>query len=217
MIIGNFFHKTKGAVLFNVEVWHINDAEVRKGGNTVDKAILAVVFEKEKEEAADILSQTAAQLAGGTKENSQSPADRVRGKQLKVFEVMYNPSSLKYSMEGGRIRYENVQDTGNVEPNLQAVRPEEMSLSFELLIDGAQTRKTINALLGMLSSERNRQVLFTWGSLSFPGEVVSLSSSYSMFDLAGKPVRGKVNMTVRQSSGKEQGQYWQEAFEKLCK
>lgn len=210
MIIKNFLHNSRQEVTAQACL----DCYDRKGRSTVDKAILAVVFDKEKEESADMLSQAAVKLAGGGQGNRQSYADRARRENLKVFEVLYNPVSLRISTEGGRAQFENVQNPGNSEPNLQSVQPEDTNLTFELLIDGEDTRKTINALMGMLSSERNRQVIFAWGGMSFPGEVVSLSSSYHMFDLAGKPIRGKVNMTVRQNgSRKEQQQYWEKAFE----
>ena len=181
----------------------------------MDKAILAVIFDKEKEEAADMLNKASARLAEGTSGNDSS-ASKARKENLKVFEVMYNPTSLKLSTEGGRVQYENVQYPGNSEPNIQSVQAEDTSLSFELIIDGDKTRKTINALMGMLSSERNRQVLFLWGSMCFPGEVVSLNSSYNMFDLTGKPIRGKVSLTIRQSgNSKEQQKYWENAYKNL--
>lgn len=184
----------------------------------MDKAILAVVFQKEKKEAAGILSRAASSLSGKKADQSQSTFGRAKkaGAGLQIFEVQFNPTTLKYSTQSGRIGRENPPTPGRPEPDIQAAGQEDTTLSFELLIDGPDTRRTVNAMMGMLSSEQNRQVLFAWGTTCFPGKVEQMSAGYTMFDKSGMPVRGRVSMTIRQDAGSaQQLAYWEQALKKL--
>lgn len=191
---------------------------VERKGEGMDKAVLAVMLQEDKNEAQSILGMAAARLEKGDPKGGNSLKERIQKSdgRLRVFEMQYNPSSLKLHTEMGRIQYENQHVPGQPEPNQQYANAQEMSLSFELSVDGEKTGETINALMAMLSSERNRQVLFAWGSIAFPGEVTQMSPSYTMFSRDGLPIRGQVSMSVRcDSTMKGQQQYWERAFEKL--
>lgn len=180
----------------------------------MNKAVLAVVFAEKKEEAAGILELASGKLFGA----GTSTVENVRGvdKKLKLFEVPINPSSMRLQGEGMRKPAENPQMPDAPPGCVQTAGPEYTCVSFELIVDGEAAGKTVNALMGMLSSETKRQVLFAWGRMSFPGEVARMSTSYEMFDRSGKPIRGKIQMTIRVSGGTLQQQYWEKAFQKLA-
>ena len=157
--------------------------------SSAGKALLAVVKDREEKETTDILVNAAAALRGG---GTLSMADG-----MELFEVQYNPASFSVRAESTRREFENGADKNTAESLSQSVFPGEQTFSVELLLEGEETQKTVLGFLGMLSSERKRQVLFAWGDFCFPGRVESMSGSCTMFDPFGNPIRAKVSMTLR--------------------
>lgn len=49
------------------------------------------------------------------------------------------------------------------------------------------------------SEHQPPQVKFCWGDLEFPGYVTSMTQTFTMFAMSGKPVRAKVDLTIRKS------------------
>lgn len=50
------------------------------------------------------------------------------------------------------------------------------------------------------SEHQPPQVTFAWGDRSFSGYVTSMTQTFTMFSANGKPVRAKVDMTIRKKS-----------------
>ncbi|WP_122642533.1 CIS tube protein [Luxibacter massiliensis] len=178
----------------------------------MEKAILAVALQKEKKEAADILGNAALRMSGL---QSQAKVPTGMGGGIHACEVQYNPVSLKLKTQGGRVKAENPQAAGQPDSAVQAVCTGNTTLSFELYVDGTRTLDTIKAMLGMLSSEEKRQVLFAWGNNVFAGEISQMSGSYTMFDHTGQPIQGKISMTIRQGGSQTDLTYWEQAFQKF--
>ncbi len=53
------------------------------------------------------------------------------------------------------------------------------------------------------SEHQPPQVTFCWGDMAFTGYVTSMTQNFTMFSMAGKPVRAKVDMTIRKKSEKK--------------
>lgn len=71
----------------------------------------------------------------------------------------------------------------------------------------------MDGLMSLLTQPVTRKVIFYWAKMCFQGELVSVSSRYTMFNKDGNPIRGMVDLTIRQ--GDESGfdvAYWDEAF-----
>lgn len=71
----------------------------------------------------------------------------------------------------------------------------------------------MDGLMSLLTQLVTRKVIFYWAKMCFQGELVSVSSRYTMFNKDGNPIRGMVDLTIRQ--GEESGfdvAYWDEAF-----
>ena len=71
----------------------------------------------------------------------------------------------------------------------------------------------MDGLMSLLTQPVTRKVIFYWAKMCFQGELVSVSSRYTMFNKDGNPIRGMVDLTIRQ--GEESGfdvVYWDEAF-----
>ena len=71
----------------------------------------------------------------------------------------------------------------------------------------------MDGLMSLLTQPVTRKVILYWAKMCFQGELVSVSSRYTMFNKDGNPIRGMVDLTIRQ--GEESGfdvAYWDEAF-----
>lgn len=82
----------------------------------------------------------------------------------------------------------------------------------------------MEGILSLLVTQQTRQVIFYWAKMSFRGELTSVSSRYTMFNKNGYPVRGVIDLSIRQGNtlsdggGKEENtfgyneKYWNDAF-----
>ena len=92
--------------------------------------------------------------------------------------------------------------------------------------NGYSVQRQIQGLLSLLAVPTARDVIFFWGDMSFHGQVTEVQAMYTMFNKKGHPVRGKVQMSIRQGDltteemkatdkkDKYDMQYWDKAFEK---
>ncbi|MBQ3105169.1 MAG: hypothetical protein IJC59_04815 [Lachnospiraceae bacterium] len=76
----------------------------------------------------------------------------------------------------------------------------------------------MDGLISLMTRNETRQVIFFWGKMCFPGELVNVNCRYTMFNRAGNPIRGVVRLSIRQGENSKYTQnsrYWNEAFGKL--
>ncbi len=163
-----------------------------------DKAVLAVVMDAEKDDALSILDRAAQKLSGRPDKDQGSKARvKSQGNGLKIFEVQYNPASLRLQGYGGaEISAGNISAGNDSSQTEQHVSPSSVSISLELDCEGLDTKKQVNGLVGIRQAARNPCVLFCWGENVFAGSVSEVRGEYTMFDRDGQPVRGKVNLTI---------------------
>ena len=75
----------------------------------------------------------------------------------------------------------------------------------------------VDGFISLLTRDITRQVIFFWGKTCFAGELIGVSSKYTMFNKKGRPIRGIVHLSIRQGEDEEYSQqekYWQAAFDK---
>ncbi len=60
-----------------------------------------------------------------------------------------------------------------------------------------KTEQLVKAMRVEGSQHRPSQVAFQWGNLLFKGVITSLTETFTMFDPFGKPIRAKVDMTLK--------------------
>ncbi len=163
----------------------------------LDKAVLAVVMEQEQQNALSVLDRAVQRLSGRSdKEQSSRMRVQGQGNGLKIFEVQFNPASLKIQGNGGaKIPGKNENAPTN-QKREQYVSTSSKALSLTLDFEGADTMHQVNGLLGIKQAAVNPCVLFCWGENVFSGCVSQASGEYTMFDHEGQPVRGKVNLTI---------------------
>lgn len=86
--------------------------------------------------------------------------------------------------------------------------------------DGYSVQAQIEGMIALLTQSETRQVVFYWGDTAFAGEVVALEAKYTMFNPLGHPIRGKVNLTIREGGPDADGsgnEYWNDAYNEMMK
>lgn len=75
----------------------------------------------------------------------------------------------------------------------------------------------VDGIMSLLTQSEARQVIFYWANMCFRGELVSVNSRYTMFNKDGDPIRGVVDIAIRQGDEAAFGydeNYWNRAFDK---
>lgn len=77
----------------------------------------------------------------------------------------------------------------------------------------------IEGILSLLTMDATRQVVFYWAKMSFRGELTAVQANYTMFNKSGNPIRGVVNLSIRQGEQADfyEPSYWSKAYEDLFK
>lgn len=86
--------------------------------------------------------------------------------------------------------------------------------------DGYTVQREIEGIIGMITQSETRQVVFYWGDMAFAGEVISINAKYTMFNPIGHPVRGVVNLTIREGGPDNDASgdaYWSDAYREMLK
>lgn len=89
----------------------------------------------------------------------------------------------------------------------------------------------MDGIMSLLTLAQTRQVIFAWSKFSFHGELCNVDSRYTMFNTDGNPIRGVIDISIRQESVRQltkkeenrglksmgthaDDKYWEEAFNK---
>lgn len=75
----------------------------------------------------------------------------------------------------------------------------------------------MDGFMSLLTRDITRQVIFFWGKTCFAGELIGVSSKYTMFNKKGRPIRGVLQLSIRQGEDagySQQAKYWKDAFDK---
>ncbi|MDE6640495.1 MAG: hypothetical protein K2K63_08225 [Acetatifactor sp.] len=73
----------------------------------------------------------------------------------------------------------------------------------------------VEGLMALLTQVETRQVIFFWAKMCFRGELTGVNARYTMFNKDGNPIRGVVDLTIRQGDEEELAydtKYWDQAF-----
>lgn len=116
--------------------------------------------------------------------------------------VQYNPASIKYRA------VTSTRDTAkpDVGTNTKMVTSipgkSTVDMSFDLVFhstgDGDESvREQMELVMNMIYDSPTRNIKFAWGKLLIEGKLTSFSGEYDMFDAAGRPVSGRMSLTVR--------------------
>ncbi|MBO6241269.1 MAG: hypothetical protein J6O61_10650 [Butyrivibrio sp.] len=82
-------------------------------------------------------------------------------------------------------------------------------------------RKRMDAIMSLLSHPDTQQVIFFWSRMVFRGMVTSVRNTYTMFNPAGNPIRGKMHIEITQDREKTDlkydESYWDNSYKEIFK
>ena len=122
-----------------------------------------------------------------------------------VIEVQYNPESIKYRT--------GISEDTDVKSDMeegQAVRittvtsESVVDMSFTLVFhtksqEDQYVREQMEMIMDMICNSPTRWVEFSWADIHMEGRLVSFSGEYDMFDRAGVPISGHMDITIEAS------------------
>lgn len=76
---------------------------------------------------------------------------------------------------------------------------------------GYSVQAQVDGLMALLTQTETRHVIFFWAKMCFHGVLTDVSTRYTMFNKDGNPIRGVVELSIRQGAEDEFG-YWDKAF-----
>lgn len=119
-----------------------------------------------------------------------------------MLTVQYNPASIKYHAATSAQKTQS-QDVGAATENVVSIsRISTVDMSFELVFHNADdtdesVRDQMELVMNMIYDSPTKKVKFAWGKLETEGKLTSFSGEYDMFDEAGRPISGHMNLTIR--------------------
>ena len=78
---------------------------------------------------------------------------------------------------------------------------------------GYSVQAQVDGLMALLTQTETRHVIFFWAQMCFRGVLNGVNTRYTMFNKDGNPIRGVVELSIRQGADDEFG-YWDKAFTK---
>ncbi|MBQ3546037.1 MAG: hypothetical protein IJA34_13810 [Lachnospiraceae bacterium] len=84
--------------------------------------------------------------------------------------------------------------------------------------DGYSVQAQIDGLIALITQSESRNVVFYWSEMAFAGEVTNVQATYTMFNPQGRPIRGKVSLSIFQLDNEVDSAdslYWDNAFTNL--
>lgn len=123
--------------------------------------------------------------------------------------VQYNPASIKYRAVTST-RETAKPDVGTDTKMVTSIPGNNtVDMSFDLVFhstgDGDESvREQMELVMNMIYDSPTRNVKFAWGNLLIEGKLTSFSGEYDMFDATGRPVSGRMSLTVRTETPEKQ-------------
>lgn len=163
-----------------------------RGGNSVTAA------------AAGLLRQgtpAAAQQTGGI----QSGAKVKDG----MITVQYNPASIKYRASTSTQKTQE-QEVGTKTRMVTSIaRKSTVDMSFDLVFHSVgdkdeSVREQMELVMNMIYDSPTKHIKFAWGKLAIEGKLTGFSGEYDMFDPLGRPISGRMSLTIRTESSVKQ-------------
>lgn len=117
--------------------------------------------------------------------------------------VQYNPKSIQFSAS-------TKENTGSEQEGNYRVTTVTatctITMSVELIFHAkfptdTSVKDQVDMFLYLMKKNTGRRIRFSWANVMFEGEAMSLSAAYDMFDAAGNPISGKVNLGIQGTSG----------------
>lgn len=116
--------------------------------------------------------------------------------------VQYNPASIKYRASTPGRKTEEREEGTQTKMVTSIPRQSTLEMSFDLVFHSTgegdeSVREQMELVMNMIYDSPTRGVRFAWGELVAEGKLIGFSGEYDMFDASGRPVSGRMSLTVR--------------------
>ena len=150
--------------------------------------------------AADRLKQKASDVVKTVRDVGAGPSSAfISGDTITV---QYNPASIKYHASTST-KETTEPEAGSETRMITSVTAQcTVDMSFELIFHNTgskdeSTKEQMELVMNMLYDSPTKNVRFAWGALGVEGKLVSFSGEYDMFDSLGRPISGRMRLTIR--------------------
>lgn len=119
-----------------------------------------------------------------------------------VIAVQYNPASIKYHASAST-RSDEWEKPGDDSRKIITISRKSMvDMSFELVFHSSgdtdeSVREQMELIMDMIYDSPTKKVKFAWGKIETEGKLTSFSGEYNMFDATGRPIGGRMNLSIR--------------------
>ena len=150
--------------------------------------------------AADRLKQKASDVIKTVRDVGAGPGSAFISDDIII--VQYNPASIKYHASTST-KETTEPEAGSETRMITSVTAQcTVDMSFELIFHNTggkdeSTKEQMELVMNMLYDSPTKNVRFAWGKLEVEGKLVSFSGEYDMFDSLGKPISGRMRLTIR--------------------
>lgn len=200
-------------IFYGEEIDEVVEKETEKMSDSKLSGGFTGLTDKLKSISSKMVSDSLGNLMSGL----QAPA-----KDGEVFPLQFNPAELTISAQGRRSREQvgidvkhQKADYGILGVQVIVKIPILFDITSEdslLLKKEKGVREKVEELLNAVNNPYLRKICFSWGNLSYEGQLYGISVDYEMFDREGTPIRAKVHLQLLCKDG-EGSNYWDD----LCK
>lgn len=126
-----------------------------------------------------------------------------------IITVQYNPASIQYS--AGISEHTDVKsdiEEGRTVQITTITSESTIDMSFTLEFHqktpkDSSVREQMELVMDMVCNSPTKWVDFSWADIHMEGKLVSFSGAYDMFDRAGNPLSGHMDLTIEASTKAE--------------
>lgn len=126
-----------------------------------------------------------------------------------IIKVQYNPASIKYSAgisENTDVKSD--MEEGKTVQITTITSESTIDMSFTLVFHQTtpkdqSVREQMERIMDMVCNSPTKWVDFSWSDIHMEGKLVSFSGEYDMFDSAGNPISGHMDLTIEASTKAE--------------
>lgn len=126
-----------------------------------------------------------------------------------IITVQYNPASIQYS--AGISEHTDVKsdiEEGRTVQITTITSESTIDMSFTLVFHqktpkDSSVREQMELVMDMVCNSPTKWVDFSWADIHMEGKLVSFSGAYDMFDHAGNPISGHMDLTIEASTKAE--------------
>lgn len=126
-----------------------------------------------------------------------------------IITVQYNPASIQYS--AGISEHTDVKsdiEEGRTVQITTITSESTIDMSFTLVFHqktpkDSSVREQMELVMDMVCNSPTKWVDFSWADIHMEGKLVSFSGAYDMFDRAGNPLSGHMDLTIEASTKAE--------------